>query len=258
MSPSANAVPRLPSPDSLQGKPVPNVTFKTRPGDAWQDLSTDELFKGKTVVVFSLPGAFTPTCSSTHLPRYNELAPVLRANGVDDILCISVNDAFVMNQWKAGQDASNITVIPDGNGDFTEGMGMLVDKRDLGFGKRSWRYAMLVRDGVIDKIFIEPAREGDPFEVSDADTMLRHINPDARIPEAVVVFSRPGCPHCARAKAALSDNDIRFTEVSEDQKITTNVLRAVTGSLTWPQVFIGGKLIGGADEVVDYINQQGR
>lgn len=258
MLPSANAAPRLPSPDSLQGKPVPNVTFKTRPGDAWQDLSTDELFKGKTVVVFSLPGAFTPTCSSTHLPRYNELAPVLRANGVDDILCISVNDAFVMNQWKAGQDATNITVIPDGNGDFTEGMGMLVDKRDLGLGKRSWRYAMLVKDGVIDKIFIEPAREGDPFEVSDADTMLRHINPDARIPEAVVVFSRPGCPHCARAKAALSDNDMTFTEVSEDQKITANVLRAVTGSLTWPQVFIGGKLIGGADEVVDYINQQGR
>ena len=258
MSASAHAAPTLPSSDALQGKPVPSVIFKTRPGDEWQDLSTEELFKGKTVVVFSLPGAFTPTCSSTHLPRYNELAPVLRANGVDDILCIAVNDAFVMNQWKAGQDATNITVIPDGNGDFTEGMGMLVDKRDLGFGKRSWRYAMLVKNGVIDKIFIEPEREGDPFEVSDADTMLKHINPDARIPEAVVVFSRPGCPHCARAKSALRENDITFTEVSEDQKITANVLRAVTGSLTWPQVFIGGKLIGGADEVQDYVNKQGR
>ncbi|SFB92707.1 glutathione peroxidase [Massilia yuzhufengensis] len=249
----------IPSADSLQGRPVPNVTFKARPGDAWQDLSTDELFKGKTVVVFSLPGAFTPTCSSTHLPRYNELAPVLRANGVDDILCISVNDAFVMNQWKAGQDAGNVTVIPDGNGDFTEGMGMLVDKRDLGFGKRSWRYSMLVKDGVIDKIFIEPQREGDPFEVSDADTMLSYINPDAKIPEPVVMFSRPGCPHCARAKAALSDNGIVFTDISEDQKITTGVLRGLTGQLTWPQVFIGGKLIGGADDVMAFVSSnQGR
>ncbi|VXB02519.1 glutathione peroxidase [Massilia sp. 9I] len=243
----------LPTAESLQGRPVPRVTFKARLDDQWRDLSTDELFKGKTVVVFSLPGAFTPTCSSTHLPRYNELAPVLRQNGVDDILCISVNDAFVMNQWKTGQDAGNITLVPDGNGDFTEGMGMLVDKRDLGFGQRSWRYSMLVKDGVIDKIFIEPQREGDPFEVSDADTMLSYINPDAKIPEPVVMFSRPGCPHCARAKAALRENGIVFTDISEDQKITTSVLRGVTGRLTWPQVFVGGQLIGGADEVQSWV-----
>ena len=243
----------LPTAASLQGRPVPRVTFKTRPDDQWRDISTDELFKGRTVVVFALPGAFTPTCSSTHLPRYNELAPVLRENGVDDIVCVSVNDAFVMNQWKAGQDAANITVIPDGNGDFTEGMGMLVDKRDLGFGKRSWRYSMLVKDGVIDKIFIEPQREGDPFEVSDADTMLSYINPNAKIPEPVVMFSRPGCPHCARAKAVLRENGIVFTDMSEDQKITTSVLRGVTGRLTWPQVFVGGRLIGGADDVQAWV-----
>lgn len=239
----------LPSAESLQGKPVPNVVFKARPDDQWCDLSSDELFKGKTVVVFSLPGAFTPTCSSTHLPRYNELAPVLRAHGVDDILCISVNDAFVMNQWKAGQDAANITVIPDGNGDFTEGMGMLVDKRDLGFGRRSWRYSMLVRDGVVEKIFIEPEREGDPFEVSDADTMLAYLAPGAEVPEPVVMFSRAGCPHCARAKEALRASGIHYTDIPEDQKINTIVLRGVTGRMTWPQVFVGGELIGGADEV---------
>jgi glutaredoxin-like protein len=244
---------RLPTSESLQGRPVPRATFKTRTDDQWRDLTTDELFKGKTVVVFALPGAFTPTCSSTHLPRYNELAPVLRENGVDDIVCIAVNDAFVMNQWKAGQDASNITLVPDGNGDFTEGMGMLVDKRDLGFGKRSWRYSMLVKDGVIDKIFIEPQREGDPFEVSDADTMLSHINPNAKIPEPVVMFSRPGCPHCARAKASLRENGIVFTDISEDQTITTSVLRAVSGRLTWPQVFAGGRHIGGADEVLAWV-----
>lgn len=243
----------LPTAETLQGKPVPRVTFKTRPDDQWRDISTDALFKGRTVVVFALPGAFTPTCSSTHLPRYNELAPVLRENGVDDIVCIAVNDAFVMNQWKSGQDAGNITLIPDGNGDFAEGMGMLVDKRELGFGKRSWRYSMLVKDGIIDKIFIEPQREGDPFEVSDADTMLSYINPNAKIPEPVVMFSRPGCPHCARAKAALSENGVMFTDISEDQKITTSVLRGLTGRLTWPQVFVGGRLLGGADEVQAWV-----
>jgi glutaredoxin-like protein len=243
----------LPSAETLEGKPVPRVSFKARIDDQWRDLSTDELFSGKTVVVFSLPGAFTPTCSSTHLPRYNELAPVLRKNGVDEVLCISVNDAFVMNQWKSGQDAENITVIPDGNGEFTEGMGMLVDKRDLGFGKRSWRYSMLVRDGIIDKIFIEPEREGDPFEVSDADTMLRHINPDATVPEPIVMFARPGCPHCARAKQVLHEAGVHFTEIPENEQITSVVLRGVSGRLTWPQVFAGGKLIGGADEVQAWV-----
>jgi glutaredoxin-like protein len=237
----------IPAAVSLEGKPVPAVTFKARPNDQWRDITSDDLFKGKTVVVFALPGAYTPTCSSTHLPRYNELAPVFRDNGVDDIICISVNDAFVMNEWKEGQEAGNITVIPDGNGDFSKGMGMLVDMRELGFGMRSWRYSMLVKDGIIQKMFIEPDKEGDPFEVSDADTMLKFINPQARVPEPVVMFSKPGCPHCARAKALLQAHDMHYTDISRDQKINTSVLRAVTGQMTWPQVFIGGKLIGNAD-----------
>jgi glutaredoxin-like protein len=246
----------LPTAESLEGKPVPNVTFKARPNDQWRDVTTDELFKGKTVVVFSLPGAYTPTCSSTHLPRYNELAPVLKQNGVDDILCISVNDAFVMNEWKVGQEADNINVIPDGNGDFTQGMGLLVDKRNLGFGMRSWRYSMLVKDGVIEKIFIEPEKEGDPFEVSDADTMLRYINAQATPPEPVVMFAKPGCPHCARAKAALKAHGINFIELTQDQRINASVLRAVSGESTWPQVFIGGKRIGNADAVDAYLAGQ--
>lgn len=242
----------LPTPDSLEGKPVPQVTFKARPNDQWKDITSDALFKGKTVVVFSLPGAYTPTCSSTHLPRYNELAPVFKQHGVDEIVCMSVNDAFVMNEWRVGQDADNITFIPDGNGDFSEAMGMLVDKRDIGFGMRSWRYSMLVKHGIIDKIFIEPDKEGDPFEVSDAETMLRYIAPDARIPEPAVVFSKPGCPHCARAKATLKANGILYTDISQDQRINSSVVRAVSGQSTWPQVFIGGKLIGGADAVDAY------
>ncbi|HXS79979.1 MAG TPA: redoxin family protein, partial [Gammaproteobacteria bacterium] len=99
---------------SHEGKRVPNVTFRTRVGGEWRNITTDEIFKGKNVVVFSLPGAFTPTCSSTHVPGYNELAPAFHANGVDKIVCISVNDAFVMNEWAADQGADNIQFLPDG------------------------------------------------------------------------------------------------------------------------------------------------
>src|SRR5580658_9930706 len=119
-----------------EGKRVPQVTFRTRTNNDWLSVTTDDVFKGKNVVVFSLPGAFTPTCSSTHLPRYNELAPAFFANGVDAIVCLSVNDPFVMNEWAKDQEASNVTLLPDGNGEFTDKMGMLVDKTDLGFGKR--------------------------------------------------------------------------------------------------------------------------
>ena len=242
----------LPSARSLEGKRVPDVTFKTRANHQWKDVTTDDLFKGKTVVVFSLPGAYTPTCSSTHLPRYNELAGTFRANGVDHIVCLSVNDAFVMNEWKQDQEAANVALIPDGNGEFTAGMGMLVDKSSVGFGKRSWRYSMLVRDGVIEKMFIEPEKDGDPLEVSDADTMLNYIDPKAAAPEPVAIFAKPGCPHCARAKALLESRGYSYSEISLGKHVTSSTLRAVSGSATWPQVFIGGKLVGNADDLEAY------
>ena len=244
----------LPSAQSLEGKRVPDVTFKTRVDNQWKDVTTDALFKGRTVVVFGLPGAFTPTCSSTHLPRYSELARVFKANGVDEIVCLSVNDAFVMNEWKQSQEAENITLIPDGNGEFAAAMGLLVDKSAIGFGKRSWRYSMLVKDAVVKKMFIEPEKEGDPFEVSDADTMLKYINPKAIAPEPVVIFAKPGCPHCARAKALLEAKGYRYDEISLSQQITSSTLRAVSGRGTWPQVFIGGKLIGSADDLEAYFS----
>ena len=160
------------------GDRVPDAVFKTRHNDDWLDISTAEIFAGKTVVVFALPGAFTPTCSSTHLPGYMALAGQLKAAGVDEIYCLSVNDSFVMNAWAKDQRVEDeVLMIPDGNGAFSKGMGLLVDKRDLGFGLRSWRYSMLVRDGVIEKIFVEDfATPGDPFEVSDTATMLNAIN----------------------------------------------------------------------------------
>ena len=236
-----------------EGKKIPSVVFHTRVGDAWKDVSTDELFNGKTVVVFSLPGAFTPTCSSTHLPRYNELATAFKQNGVDDILCVSVNDTFVMNAWKADQEAENITVIPDGNGEFTQGMGMLVSKNGLGFGDRSWRYSMLVKNGVVEKMFIEPEKDGDPFEVSDADTMLKHINPSWQDNPSVAVFSKPGCPFCAKAKQALQDKGIKYEEIVLGKDATTVSVRAITGKTSVPQVFIGGRYIGGSEELDQYL-----
>ena len=164
---------------------VPDVVFKTRVRDesvggpnpyTWKDTTTDEIFGGKKVIVFSLPGAFTPTCSSNHLPRYEELYDEFKAQGVDEIYCISVNDAFVMFQWSKQIGAEKVKMLPDGNGEFTRKMGMLVDKSNLGFGLRSWRYSMLVNDGKIEEMFVEPDFSDncptDPFEVSDADTML--------------------------------------------------------------------------------------
>ncbi|WP_237467928.1 redoxin family protein [Vibrio stylophorae] len=236
-----------------EGQAVPQVTFPTRQGDQWVNVSTDELFKNKTVIVFSLPGAFTPTCSSSHLPRYNELFPVFKEHGVDSILCVSVNDTFVMNAWKADQEADNITFIPDGNGEFTDGMGMLVEKNDLGFGKRSWRYSMLVKDGIVEKIFSEPNEPGDPFKVSDADTMLKYIAPEYQVQESITVFTKPGCPFCAKAKQALIDKGLQYEEVVLGKDATTVSLRAVSGRSTVPQVFIGGKHIGGSEELEAYL-----
>lgn len=236
-----------------EGQRVPNVTFPTRQNGQWVNVTTDDIFKGKTVVVFALPGAFTPTCSSTHLPRYNELAPVFFANGVDSIVCLSVNDTFVMNEWAKDQESNNVVLLPDGNGEFSEGMGLLVDKNNLGFGKRSWRYSMLVKDGVIEKMFIEPEVEGDPFEVSDADTMLNYINPSAAKPPVATIFTKVGCPFCAKAKALLEDKGIKYEEiVISNSGITSRTLRAVSNRDTVPQVFIEGKHIGGSDDLEAY------
>lgn len=240
-----------------EGQKVPNVTFHTRKNSQWVDVTTDELFKGKTVVVFSLPGAFTPTCSSTHVPRYNQLADTLKANGVDDIICMSVNDTFIMNEWKKDQEADKITFIPDGNGEFTEGMGLLVDKHKLGFGKRSWRYSMLVKDGTIVKMFIEPEKDGDPFEVSDADTMLHYVAPNAAKPLDVTIFTREGCPFCARAKGMLHDAGIAYEELVLNKDYHNVTLRAVAGMDVVPQVFINGQHIGGSDKLETWLKNRG-
>lgn len=171
-----------------EGNNVPQVTFKTRVRDEtvegsnpfrWQDLTTDEVFKGKNIVIFALPGAFTPTCSSTHVPGYEADYDQYKALGIDEVICLSVNDAYVMYQWKKNLGGEKVFMLPDGNADFTRGMSMLVKKNNLGFGDRSWRYSMHVVDGVIKKMFIEEGKTDnygpDPFEVSDSPTMLAYL-----------------------------------------------------------------------------------
>lgn len=166
---------------------VPDVVFKTRVRDEsvaknpfrWQDVATKEIFAGKRVVLFALPGAFTPTCSSTHVPGYDAKYDQILAQGVDEVICLSVNDAFTMFKWGNDLGVKNVFLLPDGNGEFSRKMGMLVDKSNLGFGFRSWRYSMVVNDGEIEKLFVEPGladnAAGDPFEISDADTMLAYL-----------------------------------------------------------------------------------
>ncbi|RZV56149.1 MAG: glutathione peroxidase [Pseudomonadales bacterium] len=232
----------------ISGKRVPDVTFQTLGEEGFVPVTSAELFGGKTVVVFSLPGAFTPTCSSTHLPRYNELAPAFKRAGVDSILCLSVNDAFVMNAWCADQGAENVSFVPDGSGAFTEGMGALVNKDDLGFGMRSWRYSMLVRDGVIEKMFIEPEKPGDPFEVSDADTMLDYIDAKAQKPQRIAIFTKPNCGYCRTAKQLLQAAGLDYQEVEVGKGgHSMSLVAAVSGSQTVPQVFVDGELVGDSE-----------
>ena len=232
-----------------EGQKVPSVTFRMRADNDWQTITSNDIFSGQTVVVFSLPGAFTPTCSSTHLPRYNELASAFRANGVDRIVCISVNDPFVMAEWGENQEAGNVLLLPDGNGAFTAGMGQLVDKSDLNFGRRSWRYSMLVRNGTIEKMFVEPDKPGDPFEVSDADTMLAYINPKAKKPDQVAILTRVGCAYCAKAKALLKALGYDYVEIPLDHRVRSRAVGAIAGAQTVPQIFINGERIGGWEEL---------
>ncbi len=243
---------------NLEGKPIPNVTFRTRRDHEWVDVTSEEIFAGKNVVVFSLPGAFTPTCSSSHVPRYNQLVPQFKAQGIDEVICVSVNDAFVMNEWQRSQKADRITFLPDGNGEFSDAMGLLVGKENLGFGRRSWRYSMLVRDGVVEKMFIEPEEPGDPFQVSDADTMLGYLNPECEFPYDVAVFSRDGCSFCVRAKGLLRDAGIEFEELVLNRDYTDRTLRAISTHTTYPQVFINGQLIGGSDDLKAWLADRGR
>lgn len=165
---------------------IPQVTFKMRvetdeaPGFEWKEVPSMELFAGKKIVLFGLPGAFTPTCSSTHLPGYDVEYDKLLELGVDDVYCVSVNDSFTMNAWFKSLEINNVKPIPDGSGDFTRTLGMLVSKDNLGFGMRSWRYSAIVDNGMVTQLFAEPGlrdnAEDDPFVASDVHSMIDFLS----------------------------------------------------------------------------------
>jgi peroxiredoxin len=170
------------------GERVPHVTWPIRVRDEsvegpnpyrWDELSTDDVFGSRRVLVFSLPGAFTPTCSTYQVPGFESNRDMIRDMGIDDIYCVSVNDSFVMNKWAQDQSVEKIKMIPDGNADFTDGMGMLVEKLNVGFGNRSWRYAMVVEDGVIEKLFVEPGfdhnHDKDPYGETSPETVMEYL-----------------------------------------------------------------------------------
>ena len=167
---------------------VPQATFHTRVRDEsiggdnpfrWDTLSTETIFAGRRVLIFSLPGAFTPTCSTFQVPGFEANYDAIRALGIDEIYVISVNDTFVMRKWLLDQNVCRLKFIPDGNGEFTEQLGMLVDKSNLGFGKRSWRYAAIVDDGVIEAWFEEPGRgdlaESDPYGETSPESVMAYL-----------------------------------------------------------------------------------
>ena len=170
------------------GKIIPSVVFRTRTRDLsiggdnpyrWKDVTSDDYFLCRRVILFSLPGAFTPTCSTYQLPDFETLFGEFVENRIDAIYCISVNDAFVMNAWGKSQNLKNVELIPDGSGEFTRKMGMLVQKDNLGFGMRSWRYAAVVNDSVIEAWFEEPGYEDncleDPYGASSPQNLLTHL-----------------------------------------------------------------------------------
>ena len=162
-----------------EGYEIPNVEFVFREGGEFVNHTSSELFKGKRVVIFSLPGAFTPTCSAYQLPGFEEKYDDFKNLGIDEIYCISVNDGFVMNAWAQDQNIQNVKLIPDGNAYFTRSMGMLVNKSNLGFGERSWRYAAVVKDGIIEKLFVEAGQrdnaDTDPYEATTPDNVLSYV-----------------------------------------------------------------------------------
>jgi peroxiredoxin/glutaredoxin len=241
---------------SREGALVPDVELAELSDGKATRLSSRELFQGRRVILFALPGAFTPTCSTAHVPGYVARLKDFRAAGIDDVVCLSVNDPFVMEAWQRSEKADGIRFVADPYADFTQAMGMSVDHRDASLGTRSWRYSMLVENGTIAKMFIEPDVPGDPFQVSDAETLFRFLCPNQVTLGPAFMLARHGCPHCARAKRLLDERGITVEAIYLGDELTMQGVKAASGASTVPQVFLGGALVGGADQLAAYLSQQ--
>jgi glutaredoxin-like protein len=241
---------------SREGSKIPDVQLAEMRDGKPRQVSSRELFGGKRVILFALPGAFTPTCSTAHVPGYVARLQDFRKAGIADVICLSVNDPFVMEAWQKSEKAEGIHFIADPHAEFTRAMGMDIEHREVPLGVRSWRYSMLVNDGTIEKMFIEPDVPGDPFEVSDADTLWKHLRPNDETVGPALMLARHGCPHCHRAKQLLQEKGIAFEAVHLGDELTMQGVKAASGAATVPQVFLDGKLIGGADQLEQYLAQR--
>lgn len=238
------------------GDRIPDVTVQLLEEGKAKAVRTGALFANRRVVAFALPGAFTPTCSAQHLPRYEDLAPAFRAAGVDALYCFSVNDPFVLAEWGRAQGVREVQLVADGNGDFAQAMGQLEDRRELGFGRRSHRYSLHAVDGRIEQLYVEAHEAGDPFRVSDAETMLAHLAPQAPRPAQIAIVTKPGCPWCTQAKDALRAHGLAYAELALDDAQRGRVLAALANATTAPQIFVGGRLLGGTEQLQEWLERQ--
>jgi glutathione-dependent peroxiredoxin len=197
-----------------------------------------------------------PTCSTAHVPGYVAHLREFRQAEIDEVICLSVNDPYVIYAWQRSEKAQGIRFVADPYAQFTQAMGMAVEQRDAALGLRSWRYSMLVIDGMIDKMFVERKKSGDPFEVSDAETTLKYLQPNERTFDPAFMLARHGCPHCARAKELLTRHGIAFEAIYLGNELSMQGVKAASGAVTVPQVFIGGKLVGGAEQLDHYLSER--
>ncbi|HEU4600330.1 MAG TPA: glutathione peroxidase [Steroidobacteraceae bacterium] len=240
---------------SKEGERVPAVQLAEMKDGKAVPIDSTQLFKGRRVILFALPGAFTPTCSTAHVPGYVALLREFKDAGIADVVCLSVNDPFVMEAWQQSEKAQGIHFVADPYGEFTRAMGMSIEHRDAFLGTRSWRYSMVVNDCVIEKMFIEPDVPGDPFEVSDAQTMLNYLQPNRKTIGPVFMLARHGCQFCAKAKQLLQDRGIPYEAIHLGDELTMQGVKAVSGETKVPQVFIDGKRIGGADKLQKFLSE---
>lgn len=229
---------------SMEGKQIPSCVFKSKKRSiSLLDVSTDKIFRGKKVVFFALPGAFTPTCTVEQLPRYEQLAKLFKENGIDEVACLGVNDPFIMEKWAEDLNINEVRILADGNAEFTKAMGMDINLNSAGLGIRSKRYSMYVEDSVIKKMFIEDEANPVGMTVSDADTMFKYLFPSKPAVPNIALIVQPGCPDCAKMKMMLEGAKLPYEQLRYGYEVMGSMMKAITGESTFPQIFIDGKHI---------------
>lgn len=238
------------------GQKIPAFEFFMFKGEDWISRTTEKLFGHSRVVVFAIPGAFSPICSTLHLPRYNELYETFRSYGIEEVYCLAVNDSFVLNAWKKAERADNIVMLPDPDGEFTKKLGFLVNRNEVCLGNRSWRYSMVINNGVIEKMFIEKGDKGkDPYGESSAENMLKYLNPDVELPPSITLFSKTSCRICAAIRALLEKHHLPFEELHLNEEYTIKTAKALTGPMEeLPVLFINGTKFSKIEELEAYLS----